>query len=359
VAAPSNEGYPCTQCGAPTSYKPSADGLSCDHCGSLAPIETSGAQIITYDLYGKTAFEAVAASNISSGAREVRCKTCGASWISSNRAERCAFCDSPIVDEAETAAAVIPPGGLLPFVLDRKAAAEKFAVWLRSRWFAPRDLAKRADREALDGVYLPYWTYDAETTTDYRGERGDYYYETEWYTENGEQKTREVRRTRWWPCSGTVGMSFDDVLVCGSQALPAKLVEKLEPWDLPELVSFDGRYLAGFLAERYRVDVHKGFEVAGARMEPDIRTAIRRDIGGDEQRIGGMTVNYDRVGFRHLLLPLWLTAFRYKDRVFHVTVNARTGDVAGERPYSALKIILLVLLIVAAIAAIVLFVRRH
>ena len=352
------DGYPCPQCSAPTAFKPGTHELACDHCGELVTIPPADAPIITYDLYAKDTIAAVAASRLANGAREVQCKTCGARAISTRQAERCAFCDSPIVVEVDHDPKAIPPGGLLPFELDRRAAGDSFQRWLRSRWFAPRDLIRRAERDGLDGVYLPYWTYDADTTTAYRGERGEHYYETETYTENGETKTREVRRTRWYPASGTVAVEFEDVLVCGSPSLPEKLVEKLEPWDLVLLRAFDGRYLAGFQAERYRVDAVESFKTAGARMEPEIRHTIKRDIGGDEQRIAHMDVSYDDVGFRHLLLPLWVTAFRYNDKLFHVTVNARTGEVAGERPWSAIKIALLVAVLAAITVAIILLTRK-
>jgi hypothetical protein len=206
----------------------------------------------------------------------------------------------------------------------------------------------RAKKDALDGVYLPYWTFDSQTTTSYRGARGDHYYVTERYTDSqGKSQTRQVQKTRWRSASGTVHVGFDDVLIAASAGLPPKVIAGLEPWDLDALVPFDGRYLAGFVAERYRVDLEAGFHLAEARMEPRIEAAIRGDIGGDVQRIDAMTVRHDDVRWKHLLLPVWVSSFRYRERLFRVTVNARTGEVSGERPWSWIKIGLLVLAIVA------------
>ncbi|MBP9204943.1 MAG: hypothetical protein KBG28_13310 [Kofleriaceae bacterium] len=253
----------------------------------------------------------------------------------------------------------IVPTAVLPFAIPRDRAGSLFVAWLGKRWFAPSDLTRRAAREGLDGVYLPYWTYDSDTTTAYRGERGDYYYVSESYRDaQGNQRTRQVRRTRWSFASGTIYLEFDDVLVCATPSLPGPLVDKLEPWDLGSLRPFDGKYLAGFMAERYRVDLEAGFQRAEQRMEPRIRDAIRADIGGDEQRIGSMKVRHEHVTFKHVLLPLWLSAFRYRDRVFRVSINARTGEVSGERPWSWVKITLLVLAIVAAIVGIIWLAHR-
>jgi len=206
----------------------------------------------------------------------------------------------------------------------------------------------------MDGVYLPYWCYDSNTTTRYSGERGEYYYVSETYRDDkGETQTRQVRHTRWYPTSGTVQVNFDDVLVCGSQTLPRALLEKLEPWDLPELRAFDAGYLSGFVAERYKIGLEAGFVTAEARMVPKIRSAIESDIGGDDQRIGSMNVRHADVRFKHLLLPLWISSFRYKEKTYRFTVNARSGQVSGERPWSVAKIVLTVLAVIAVIATIV------
>lgn len=209
-------------------------------------------------------------------------------------------------------------------------------------------------------MYLPHWTYDSRTITDYRGQRGEYYWVTESYTDSkGNRQTRRVRKTRWYSASGRVRVPFDDVLVCASESLPRPLTTKLEPWDLPSVCAFDGKYLAGFTAERYQVDLEAGFALAEQRMEPEIRTAIRRDIGGDEQRIHELHVRHEDVTFKHLLLPVWLSAFHFRDRVFRVMVNARTGEVAGERPWSWVKITALVLVVLALIGGIVYAVMQH
>jgi len=217
---------------------------------------------------------------------------------------------------------------------------------------------ERAQAQKLDGVYLPYWAYDSETVTSYSGQRGDDYTETESYEDsNGNTQTRTTTRTDWSFVSGTVGVDFADVLACGSSSVPPELVAKLEPWDVPSLRPFDDRYLAGFSAERYAVNLEGGWEVAKARMDGDIRSAINSDIGGNHQRIDDMTVAYENARWKHALFPLWISAFRYRDKVFRVVVNARTGETAGERPWSVFKIMLLIAFIIAAIVGIVVLVR--
>ena len=120
-------------------------------------------------------------------------------------------------------------------------------------------------------MYLPFWTYYCHTDTAYTGERGEYYYTTETYTEtdssgNSVQRTREVQHTRWDPASGTVSGDFNNVLVPATKAVPEARLNKLEPWDLNALCGYEPGYLAGFRAQRYQIELAEGFDNAKAIM---------------------------------------------------------------------------------------------
>src|SRR5208283_2378052 len=129
-----------------------------------------------------------------------------------------------------------------------------------------------AQEGKLVGMYLPYWTYDANTNTSYTGERGEDFVETEEYEETNDDgesvvKTREIVRTIWYPVSGIVNTYFDDTLIIASRSLPKRNIEKLEPWDLQNLVPFDPAFLSGYKTETYQIDLKDGFEDAKSRME--------------------------------------------------------------------------------------------
>jgi hypothetical protein len=210
---------------------------------------------------------------------------------------------------------------------------------------------KDGGSQQLKGVYIPHWSYDTDTDTSYSGQRGVYYYVTERYTVrvNGrsQTRTRVVRHTRWHPASGRVTIDFRDILVSASPSLPQNKAEVLEPWMLDQLKQYDGRYLSGFRAEVYQKGPVEALAVAKRRMDPIITSKIRRDIGGDEQRIADYKVIYNKLGIKYLLLPVWISAYRYNDKVYHFVVNAYTGEVAGDRPYSWKKIAAVVVAIIA------------
>jgi hypothetical protein len=212
-------------------------------------------------------------------------------------------------------------------------------------------------------MYIPYWTYDSRVTTEYQGQRGEDYYETEQYEDedsNGNTvvRTRQVTRTRWYPASGVVGNVFDDVLVLAGRSLPAEIIASLEPWDLKNLVPYSDEYMSGFQAEAYQVDLGMGFDKAKAIMDGAVRRSIERDIGGNHQQISAARSQYDDISFKHILLPMWISAYRYRDKTFRFIVNARTGQVQGERPWSVFKIALATIALLFALLIIAIIAKR-
>ncbi|HVK72008.1 MAG TPA: hypothetical protein VM734_01755 [Kofleriaceae bacterium] len=360
AAVADHTSYKCPQCGAAQALQPGLDALGCDHCGHQVPIDTPNRPIHEHDFdEARRRVRRGPATDLVAGGHEVQCKHCGARSVTARHAQRCAFCDEPLVVEVVAAPDTVLPDAVLPFAVTKDAAGAAFKSWMASRWFAPSDLRRRARKDGLDGVYVPYWTYDSDTTTRYTGARGEHYYVDEEYTDSqGKRQTRRVQKTRWYSAAGTVFVAFDDVLISASKGMPRQRLAQLEPWHLDELRPFDGAYLAGFVAERYSLDLEEGFREASAIMERRIEGAVRRDIGGDEQRIHSMDVRHADVRFKHVLLPVWVSSFKYDDKVFRVVVNARTGEVAGDRPWSVVKIVLFVLAIAALIAAIVLLVQH-
>jgi hypothetical protein len=250
-----------------------------------------------------------------------------------------------------TAANRITTDTLLPFLVEERIARQKLAEWVRSRWFAPNEFLRKGVEGKFSGSYLPYWTFDSLTANRYVGERGEYYYVT---VGSGKNRRRE-RRTRWYPASGDFQRFFDDVLTLASRGLSREMMRELEPWPLDRCVPFNQEMLAGFLARTYEIELDEGFQDAKRRIDEAIEADVRSRIGGDTQRIHDIRTHYGAITFKHLLLPVWLLAYKYHETVYQTMINATTGEVQGDRPYSWVKITLAVIcgLIVAGILALV------
>ncbi len=352
--------FPCAKCGAELDYAPGTDTLVCTHCGHVNAIAATGEVVEELDF--ASALEHAQADAARIEPATVKCDNCGATVTRPNdvAAFSCPFCGTNLIAAAR-AESILRPRGLLPFKVAHNDARERFRAWVKSRWFAPSTLRTQSFVDAaIRGVYLPYWTYDADTSTSYVGERGDAYYVPVATTVivNGKPQVRTTmqRRIRWSSVSGRVENTFDDLLVPASRSVPQEKARVLEPWDLGALVPYTDAYVSGFVAETYQVDLKSGFEVARAMMVPQIESTIRSDIGGDEQRIGNYRVAYRGITFKHLLLPVWISAYRHMNTVYHFYVNARTGEVTGERPWSFWKItgaVVCGLLLVGLIALVV------
>lgn len=348
--------FPCPSCGADLRFAPGSDSLVCGHCGHEAPIAAPRGGIRELDLRAAERDDIAAADMEET--RVARCGSCGAQveFQPGVHANSCPFCASPLVTGTGTHRH-IKPQAQLPFLLMEEEARAAMKRWLGRLWFAPSDLRKFASAErALDGIYVPYWTYDAETRTDYTGRRGTVYHENRRVSlvRDGKRSvgTRRVEKVRWRRVSGRVARDFDDVLVLASRSLPRRFTEAIAPWDLSALVAYDPRYLAGFRAEGYAIPVQEAYSEAREIMNAVIRQDVRDDIGGDRQDVGQLRTDVGRLTFKHVLLPVWLAAYRYRGRSYRFVVNGRTGAVEGERPWSVIKVAVAVILMLAAAAAI-------
>lgn len=337
-AGPATRTFPCANCGARLAFVPGTTSLKCPYCGSTQQVARSGRDVREHD-YVQWASAAKPTGPLAANA--LVCSRCGARTESDDIASVCQFCGSPMVADLSADPQIVPEG-LVPFDIDTTGAQEALRRWVRSRWFAPNRLKRVNTPERLRGTYLPHWTFDASTTTDYRGMRGEHYWETETYTEmvdgQPQTRTRQVMRTRWWPASGRVQRYFDDVVVVGTTRLDRGKLAQLAPWHTDRAVPYQPDYLSGYQALRYDVEPDQGLVEAKEQMKDVIEGDCRDDIGGDEQRVQSMQTSYAGVMFKLLLLPVWIAAYLYGGRSYQVLVNAHTGQVIGERPYSVPKI---------------------
>lgn len=350
--------WPCAKCGAQLRYAPGQTSLTCAYCGHVQEITPNAPAVRARALQELDLAKGLQDDLPRDDMVEVRttsCPNCGAriEIQGATHATTCPFCDTPVVLDTGSERH-IKPQAVLPFVLTEGEARKAMIGWMGGLWFAPGTLLEYARKgRAMNGVYVPFWTFDADTSSRYTGERGEYYYETRTVQVrvNGRMESRQeqVRRTRWYSAQGRVSRDFDDVLVMASRSLPPRLGNELTPWDLGALVSYRPEFLAGFQAEGYTVTLADGLTEARDRMSEVIRSDVRRDIGGDEQRIQSVDTDWSDETFKHILLPVWMAAYKYNGKSYRFLVNGQTGEVQGERPWSIRKIAFAVILVVSLI----------
>ena len=348
----------CANCGAELKFKPGSHQLNCEYCGYEEFIEQSKSSFEELELahYLKVVGENAFTETIDL----LHCKNCGANQhVEENyKSLDCVYCSEPLIREDIEQEGWILPGALVPFQLGIKDARGIFKTWVGRLWFAPNRLKRAAlNPEGLHGLYVPYWTFDSNVFASYQGQRGNYYYETQTYNSNKGKRTRQVRKTKWTHAVGNIDGFIDDILINASQKKRRNIPAAVALWNLKELVVFNSKYLSGFVTEKYTVSLKEGHHQSFQEAKQIAYNWIRRDIGGDTQRITSTDIKLSKETFKHILLPVYISSYRYNGKEYHFYINGQTGVLSGSRPYSFWKILFSVLFILVVIGVIAIFAK--
>jgi DNA-directed RNA polymerase subunit RPC12/RpoP len=336
--ATAREKFACAACGAEAHWNPARDALVCPYCGTTSPVSLqrrgTDTVVVEHDLVAALRGVPDAARGWAAEKRQVRCQSCQAISVldAATVGSRCEFCGSAALVPYEQVKDAFRPESLLPLRIAETQARERMRRWYQGLWFAPSRFALRASTDTVKGVYVPYWTFDAKATAEWTAEAGTY----ELVNENG----RQQRRVRWRPASGSLSHAFDDDLVCASRGVSPALLRGVEPFPTEGLVPYDPGYLAGWVVERYQIDLVGAAQRSRRQMDAALRALCAAQVPGDTQRNLSLRAEYRDQTFKHILAPVWLAAYTYRGRSYQLVVNGVTGRIAGNRPWSWIKITL-------------------
>jgi DNA-directed RNA polymerase subunit RPC12/RpoP len=333
--------YHCPACGAEAHWNPTKRALICPYCGAESPatLEVRGSEtvIVEHDL-------ALALRNIPDSARgwsaqktSVRCQSCQAISVfdADKVGRRCDFCGSASLVPYEEVKDAFRPESLLPLAIAESQARDLIRAWYGKQWLAPNAFKAKALTDTVKALYLPYWTFDANAYARWRADSGEYYYVR--------QGDKQVRKVNWTPVSGELTHSFDDELVCASTGVDAAKLRRIEPFPTATLVPYDPGYLAGWTVERYQIDLVTAAQHSRDQMNARLHELCSQQVPGDTQRNLVVDATFTDQTFKHILTPVWLLTYTYHGTPYQVVINGVTGTLAGSRPWSWIKIALLVL----------------
>jgi hypothetical protein len=339
--------FHCPACGADAHWNPAKQALICPFCGTESAVElaerTADTVIVEHDLIASLQKLPESARGWQAEKTSVRCQSCRAISVfdADKVGQRCEFCGSAQLVPYEQTADLFRPESLLPMKISEPDARDRIRNWYRRQWLAPNALAKKALTDTARGVYLPYWTFDARAHATWTADSGTYY-----YTREG---GKQVRKVRWTPAAGEVSHVFDDELVAGSTGVNPKLLSKIEPFPTGSVVPYDPGYLAGWVVERYQVDLQQAAARSRQQMDATLRRMCASEVPGDTHRNLVVRSTYADERFKHVLVPVWLLTYNYGAAAYQVLVNGVTGSIAGTHPWSWVKITLLILLALIAL----------
>ena len=344
--------FACPACGGEANWHPGKQKLVCPFCGTESPAPPDAAFAAQeHDLAHALASPDAAASGWATQKRQVRCQSCRAISVldPARQAQNCEFCGSAQLVPYDETAPAFRPESVLPFRVPDGDARDRLRRWFGRLWLAPGALKRRALTDTVRGVYLPYWTFDAGVEADWTAEAGYYYYTTETYVENGQLRTRQVRQVRWERAAGHVSHFFDDDLVCASVGVHPGLLRGIEPFPTGELKRYDPAYVAGWVVERYQIDLAAAAQRARDAMRAALEALCAQQVPGDTHRNLAVRADWSGQTYKHILAPVWLLSYDYGRRAFQCAINGVTGTVAGEYPKSAWKIALIVLAVIVLV----------
>jgi hypothetical protein len=352
------EKHPCPACGAQAEWNPGKQKLVCPFCGTESPYQlTATGEIEELDLVRALREMPDDLRGWQTERRTVQCRSCKAVSVFDPQrvGQRCDFCGSPEIVDYEEIKAPIRPQSVLPFRVAEPAVREQIRRWYKSKWLAPGSLKSRALVDTVRGVYIPYWTFDAQVVCPWEADAGHYYYTTESYRDSkGGTQTRQVRHVRWEPASGLVEHFFDDEPIPGTRGISHALLREVEPFPTKELVAYDRSYLSGFVVEHYQVVLLEAATASEAAMHQKLEEMCGAQVPGDTYRNLVIHPTFSSRTFKHILVPVWLLTYTYGARIFHVLVNGVTGRMAGEYPKSFWKVFFLVVGIIILVLIVLL-----
>jgi len=355
------ERFACPACGGAAEWSPAKQSLVCPFCGTVSPMQPGSAAegaVKEYDLVEALRAIPESARGWQTATRSVKCQSCQA--ISVFKPERvaqtCDFCGSPALVPYDEIKAPIRPESVLPFQVSQGDVREKVRAWYRGRWFAPNRFKSRAFTDTIHGLYLPYWTFDAQVAAQWTAEAGYFYYTTETYRDSkGNSQTRQVQHVRWEDASGALEHFFDDKLVPASRGVPAELLRGVEPFPTKNLAPYDAGYVSGWVVEQYQIDLVAAAQRSREAMDEELRQLCAAQIPGDTHRNLEVVADYSAQTFKHVLLPVWLLSYQYGGTTYRIVANGVTGALAGKYPKSWIKIGLLVIAILIVMLLIFLY----
>ncbi len=328
----------CPQCGGVMDFDPATGGLHCPYCDFTKTIDASEEIAVELDFLSE---EETGNHNWGVATKTVLCKSCGAEMIYDvmQTAAECAYCGSNQVMEAGVAD-TLTPGGVVPFAIDKDTAVGRFQKWLKGKWFCPKAAKEQARPDVFKGVYLPYWTFDTQTTTSYTARYGIR------HTRTRDGKTETYMD--WSKTSGIYDEFFNDQLVIATDRHQRGFLRQIEPFNTDGALAYRPEYIAGFLSERYTLGLKDGWESARRDIDSAITSGIKWQVkkrhGADEVDSVRKSTSYSDIKYKYLLLPIWISSFKYNGKQYQFMINGQTGKVGGKSPISPWRVLVAIII---------------
>lgn len=261
---------------------------------------------------------------------QFQCNSCGGEIIGSPDmvSARCPWCNNNFVATGQLTSTRVPDR-MIPFAMTKEQALDAFKAEMRKLKLIPKEF-KQASVDDIQGVYVPYWLYDATVAGEgnFSCEKIRTWTDSDYeYTEHQEY---QVYRS--------ANVAFLDVPVAGTTKVTDKLTESIEPFDYTKSVPFSPAYLTGFMTNKYDVEAQDANPRALERMKKSTEEVLRNSISGYDTVSTVNTSIQPAFGeLEYVFLPMWLMNVKFQHKNYNYAMNGQTGKFVGTFPVSERK----------------------
>lgn len=321
--------FKCPGCGAAMEFDSQSQMLSCSRCGQKVSVQDyerlyGNVQNTDAGMYNR-------ADNVNGNMKVYHCETCGAELVADEftSATFCSFCGNPSLVQ-DRLQGEFKPTTVIPFKIDRENAKEMYLKWAKKGILTPSTFYKDSTIEKISGIYVPFWLYDYRARTKMRARA------TTVRTER--RGNKEYTYTDHYDIYRDVEAQFERIPADASEKMPDDTMDKLEPYNYDELITFAMPYLSGYLSERYNYTDDEMESRALTRANKYITDIARNTINGySSVTVEGNDIQMEEINNEYALLPVWMLNYRYNGKNYMFALNGQTGKIVAVHPISKQK----------------------
>jgi len=333
----------CEGCGGGLIFAPKEQALKCEHCGQIKEFDKNK-EYQKHNLTDKpTSFEGY--KEWINENKVLKCQTCGAEVIlhSLEYSGVCPYCGSSYVSEIKQLPGLVPDA-VIPFKFDEEGASERFVLGVKRKFFVPRAFKKKIQTDKIKGIYIPTFSFDANSVTVYRGVLS----RTISGGPNG------TMRTENFSIGGTKKLDINDLLIETSSQIDQSQMQKILPYNIGEAYKFDENFIRGYVVEHFETAFDECYKQALESMKQKIKQEILSGYYYTGVVSFQMVPNFSDEKFAYKLVPIYQFEYQYKNKPYRTQMNGQTGKIGGGLPISGWRVFLVVLMVLAFIAGVTL-----
>lgn len=337
--------YQCPACTGPLHFVGESGKLECDYCGQSYDVAEIEALYKEKDTAAQAASSAQTeamppetewdTSGLSGqweetpeGLRVYNCPSCGAELIcdETTAATSCPYCGNNTIIPGQLGG-TLKPDYVIPFKLDKKAAVEALKKHYGGKFFLPRAFSEGNHLEEVQGLYVPFWLFDANADADCR------FHATR--SHSHQEGNYDVTVTEHFDVRRSGSMAFEHIPADGSKKMDDSYMDSIEPFDYSELKPFSTAYLPGYLANKYDVSAQESMPRAELRCRNSAISFLHQDIVGYETMVPiEEKVSLRRGKVHYALMPVWTLHTKWRNKDYLFMMNGQTGKLVGDLPVS-------------------------